>query len=901
MVIFLLDDSTEKVKGYLRRFSQEIKANVFVASISIKTRDMLCNYIEQNNNKAIVIYTMNNEQGYKMKVINGLDNKLTDFNGVTFMTKQLKQDLLSIKIWAKRYNTDELINENVLSHSLKVAYIIEIFLTNSVSKGVLDLVAKELNTTVENCLNFICYIGGIHDLGKLHPAFMDKIGCIEYVKDYVKPFDTTPNTYRHEFYMSEIIKDNKLQLSNCESVSVRRLITTIIKNHHECKSNEDSAKGLNWFRDAEQEQYLIDEIKETEKYIYSLFEYEVIAKVNLPYYVSFLITHILIHADWLASSECFVDLVLNSMDDLNSFKNNVQDRTLQLFSENNLAFIELNNYDSFQGLYTSYTPNNLQKTVENLFKDNNPYKTVLIEAPTGYGKTKASLYMAMKIANQLGKSGVYFALPTLTTVTAMEEEYFDFVEKTSGTKGIKLTSLYTQDYYAEDKTFYNSRANLRLFERNSFGTIDQLLVGIKTNKYEGLRLLALLGKVLVLDEIHSYDAYMLEEIKVLLQWCDYLEIPVIMLSASLSSRTKEDLLKNTYDITYKASKDYPLITMIHSKNRVTECAFEIEHCKNYHLSLQDGLDDYTNLCNSAKSKIKDGGCACIIYNTVSEAQKAYNYLRNNSDNIELILYHSKMYQCVKDAKIDELLTKFGKDRNKRPKKAIVVATQIIEQSLNVDFDYIDTAIAPIDLLIQRFGRCQRFSNIDVLDGVVTVWYSKDEDYYRHYPFYDTILLEETKAMLLKNDVLSNPSNIRFYLDNVYNDSVSTMLHSKALKEQKKAELCNIESPFENRMFEVDSRFKVFAPTRNGRPTVSCALITKEELSLIGQISNDREQAITFKNTRVVNIELDDFDTLTRGIKWLKDVVLLELIDNKVVIGKFEYLYDDELGLIKNKI
>ena len=183
MVIFLLDDSTEKVKGYLRRFSQEIKANVFVASISIKTRDMLCNYIEQNNNKAIVIYTMNNEQGYKMKVINGLDNKLTDFNGVTFMTKQLKQDLLSIKIWAKRYNTDELINENVLSHSLKVAYIIEIFLTNSVSKGVLDLVAKELNTTVENCLNFICYIGGIHDLGKLHPAFMDKIGCIEYVKE----------------------------------------------------------------------------------------------------------------------------------------------------------------------------------------------------------------------------------------------------------------------------------------------------------------------------------------------------------------------------------------------------------------------------------------------------------------------------------------------------------------------------------------------------------------------------------------------------------------------------------------------------------------------------------------------------------------------------------------------
>ena len=168
----------------------------------------------------------------------------------------------------------------------------------------------------------------------------------------------------------------------------------------------------------------------------------------------------------------------------------------------------------------------------------------------------------------------------------------------------------------------------------------------------------------------------------------------------------------------------------------------------------------------------------IIMNTVKSARNVYDVLKNQMDNsdIEILFFHGQMPIVPKEKMAKKIVKLFGKDRTYRPKKAIVVSTQILEQSIDVDFDYMMTAICPIDLLFQRLGReCRHFDNGTVREG--KKWYLEcvvlydTEDCSAVYPYLQSaILLQRTLKILQDKHQLNVPSDIRPCIDKVYEEN-----------------------------------------------------------------------------------------------------------------------------------
>jgi CRISPR-associated endonuclease/helicase Cas3 len=105
--------------------------------------------------------------------------------------------------------------------------------------------------------------------------------------------------------------------------------------------------------------------------------------------------------------------------------------------------------------------------------------------------------------------------------------------------------------------------------------------------------------------------------------------------------------------------------------------------------------------------VRSGGCCCVIANTVRQAQAIYQELELPES--QRLLFHARFTASDRNRITEQVLTRFGKDTSRRPKEFVLVATQVVEQSLDVDFDHMISEIAPIDLLLQRSGRLHRHS------------------------------------------------------------------------------------------------------------------------------------------------------------------------------------------------
>ncbi|MBT1176067.1 CRISPR-associated helicase Cas3' [Bifidobacterium callimiconis] len=149
---------------------------------------------------------------------------------------------------------------------------------------------------------------------------------------------------------------------------------------------------------------------------------------------------------------------------------------------------------------------------------------------------------------------------------------------------------------------------------------------------------------------------------------------------------------------------YPLVSVA-TKNGMTDCA-PAASGRSTDILVSLMSDDDNDLITLLKERLRDGGCAVVIRNTVSCAQKTYDALREGLD-VDVTLAHSR-FLAFDRARIDrELIRRYGKNSTPDQRSGVVVATQVVEQSLDVDFDLMITDIAPIDLVLQRAGRLHR--------------------------------------------------------------------------------------------------------------------------------------------------------------------------------------------------
>ena len=363
-------------------------------------------------------------------------------------------------------------------------------------------------------------------------------------------------------------------------------------------------------------------------------------------------------------------------------------------------------------------PNSLQTSAIQIVQEPGIY---IFEAPMGSGKTEAALAAAYKLIASDQASGLYFALPTQVTSNRIHLRVQPFLNRISVNPAsvrlahsaswlvqtqppAQLTPAVANDEEAQDHAragmSWFASAKRALLSPFGVGTIDQALLGVVAAKHFFVRQFGLAGKVVILDEVHSYDLYTGTLMDKLVERLRELECTVIVLSATLTEERRRQLLK--LDSAQPSSSAYPLIS---ARNRsFLEQACEPSEPKSVCLRFASVLHIEEVLERAAR-----GECVLWIRNTVDGAQQTYRALQGArpEGGPGIALLHSRFPFFRREELEEEWMTRLGKDFAHRPAGCVLVSTQVAEQSVDIDADLLITELAPTDMLLQRLGRVWR--------------------------------------------------------------------------------------------------------------------------------------------------------------------------------------------------
>ncbi|MGH8763148.1 MAG: CRISPR-associated helicase Cas3', partial [Nitrosospira sp.] len=339
----------------------------------------------------------------------------------------------------------------------------------------------------------------------------------------------------------------------------------------------------------------------------------------------------------------------------------------------------------------------------------------VLEAPMGSGKTEAALYAAYQLLEKKLATGIYFALPTQLTSDKIHERVNGFLEQiladgsphkqallVHGNAWLKQFGMGEEGnpdgaWFAQGK-----RSILAPF---AVGTVDQALMAVMNVKHGFVRTFALAGKVVILDEVHSYDTFTGTILDALVKALRQLRCTVIILSATLTRERRAELLDAT-----PQENTYPLITAQSREGNLAE--IPVEQISDVLLAVSHRQE--AEAIEEGLRRAGEGQQVLWIENTVKEAQDLYKKLAARACEMDVTcgLLHSRYTRTDRAANENTWVTYFGKggaDVRTRQGR-ILVGTQVLEQSLDIDADFLVTRIAPTDMLLQRFGRLWRHLN-----------------------------------------------------------------------------------------------------------------------------------------------------------------------------------------------
>ncbi|MBA3946025.1 MAG: CRISPR-associated helicase Cas3' [Herpetosiphonaceae bacterium] len=468
-------------------------------------------------------------------------------------------------------------------------------------------------------------------------------------------------------------------------------------------------------------------------------------------------------ADWIGSNETYFhhaasDAAVLPQLDLHEYAGESLSRAEQALTQLGwLGWTAPSEARSFKELFpTIENPRPLQIAAERLLPRLAEPGLVVIEAPMGEGKTEAALLLQDHWAVLLGQSGAYVALPTQATSNGMFERIRDFLKGRYGDQIVNLQLLHghaalsglfqelqeqgnkvfmPEDVYGAPgwdgasssvvaAQWFTGRKR-GLLAPFGVGTIDQALLSVLPVKHGFVRLYGLMAKTVVIDEVHAYDTYMTTLMERLLCWLGALGSSVVLLSATLPQQRRHRLLRAyargaQWNVEDEANTtEYPRLSWVTAQETASqhiETSSEIR--RNLGLRWINGAlpphsCDPFPLGEQLQAALHDGGCAAVICNTVGRAQAVYTALQHYFPGAadtgigELDLIHARLLFVDRDRRERRIIERFGKDSLNRPHRAVLVATQVIEQSLDLDFDLIVTDHAPADLILQRAGRLWR--------------------------------------------------------------------------------------------------------------------------------------------------------------------------------------------------
>ena len=460
---------------------------------------------------------------------------------------------------------------------------------------------------------------------------------------------------------------------------------------------------------------------------------------------------------------------------------------------------------------------------------------VVIEAPMGEGKTEAAWILAEQWRDQKYR-GVYMGLPTQATGDAIFGRYRDdYLKKLGRDERVRLVHgmAWLRDEEEPEGRIVTSgdpgdeafaaqwfRPTRRaMLAAHGAGTVDQFLLAGLNSKFGFLRLYGLDRRVLVVDEVHAYDAYMTAILCRGLAWCAAMRIPVVLLSATLSADQRSKMMAaygaKESDPGSKAA--YPLVTHVGFDGKVQTLTPPATATRTLALTPHPGLlGDAAGTARLAADLAGGGKCVCVIVNTVRQAQAVYQAL---PEGLPKLLFHARFTAGDREAIAKDVIAKFGKDTGSRPKEGcVLVATQVVEQSLDVDFDEMVSEVAPIDLLLQRSGRLHRHRERGVPTLHVLLPRLDDLNFGGTERVYDRYVLLRTLALVATEGDIDLPREFRPLVEAVYGDgtipegtvSDEDLAKSRAKWHEGLAEMEGAAGPF----LLNPPRAKLFRPVGN---------------------------------------------------------------------------------------
>ncbi|MFQ5510029.1 MAG: CRISPR-associated helicase Cas3' [Leptospirillia bacterium] len=386
-----------------------------------------------------------------------------------------------------------------------------------------------------------------------------------------------------------------------------------------------------------------------------------------------------------------------------------------------------------------FSPRPLQQAVAEAVAGLNEPAVLLVEAPMGEGKTEAAFFAHLELQRRFGHRGLYVALPTQATGNAMFTRTLKFLRDQGTNRTLDLQLLHGAAALNEPfrdlrlsgihdpaaggavrSGEWFTRKKRALLSEYGVGTVDQALLPILPVRHHFVRLWGLANRVVVFDEIHAYDAYTGTLLDHLLRWLLALGSSVVLLSATLPPSARRKLAAAVNADPPEREAPYPRLSVFRP-GAVEQVHFEADPKRRLTLRLEPMPPDLPHIRSALEEHLADGGMGLALVNTVQRAQDLYRLFpdgepleRNGQrvgkrlpDGTEVYLFHARFPADRRQQREERVLETFGEGDNHRTGRKILIATQVAEQSLDLDFDLIVTDLAPIDLVLQRAGRLWR--------------------------------------------------------------------------------------------------------------------------------------------------------------------------------------------------
>jgi len=457
--------------------------------------------------------------------------------------------------------------------------------------------------------------------------------------------------------------------------------------------------------------------------------------------VSWQLAGVSVLADWLGSDQTFFHYCEKPRALEDYWSSSALPKALQVLAQ---AQISMQSASVFKGIQQQFPfinqPTPLQAFAAEVSLAAGP-QLFILEDVTGAGKTEAAMVLCQRLMAQGLAKGLYVALPTMATANGMYERLVKSYralftpharpslvlahgarELSDGfVASVALSSQLSDSSYDKNEASASAYCNAWLADSRKkalladvgVGTIDQALLAVLPARHQSLRLLGLSDKILLVDEVHAYDPYMRRLLTALLEAHARQGGSAILLSATLPQSMRETLVEGfaagLSAVAPRLSEyGYPLVTQC-SAEGANESVVATRESVRRHVSVLR-LDDEAQALEKIRLAVEGGRCICWIRNTVKDARSAFSILQQQPWMSEdsLTLFHSRFAMVDRQAIEQGVLARFGKS-SKGAQRAgqVLIATQVVEQSLDLDFDEMISDLAPVDLLIQRAGRLQR--------------------------------------------------------------------------------------------------------------------------------------------------------------------------------------------------